>query len=429
MKKIIILLGILIFVSSLFSQRGGKRMSRYGFEVNVKPPIYYDLFITHGYEDLKPLINFVIKVQYDILFFTKTDDGYHSGYDIAISIMDDKIKSTVYSQIWTEEIIEKDFKLTNSRKYYHVNSRSFALDLPAGEYKIFIDFTDKTSKNVHKSNRKFSISDISSPLSDFKIKLISPEDSLSKEIVTEEDQISVEFNEDLLAHLELLLADSESLSISSELLYLAPDSDSIIKSNKYDVIPEDNHYMFEELIGKKYLEEGDYNLRYKISSGGKTHTIEKKFSVVWYSKPVYLYEEDLAIRPMRYILTPDEWEYIDDLSDDELKKWFEQYWKKKDPDPNTPLNEILLEFYYRVMQSNKKYPAQYLEGWETDRGKALILYGDPDRVDSRRYLTNTKPYEVWFYDSLNKKLVFIDVNKDKSYRLMSVEDIGEKVNE
>jgi hypothetical protein len=81
------------------------------------------------------------------------------------------------------------------------------------------------------------------------------------------------------------------------------------------------------------------------------------------------------------------------------------------------------------MQSNKKYPAQYREGWETDRGKALILYGDPDRVESRRYLTNAKPYEIWFYDSLNKKLVFVDVNEDKSYRLMSVEDIGEKKNE
>jgi GWxTD domain-containing protein len=429
MKKIVILLGILIFVSNLFSQRGGKRISRYGFEVDVKPPIYYDLIITHGHEDLKPLINFVIKVQYDILFFTKTDDGYRSGYDIAISIMDDKTNSTVYSQLWNEEIIEKDFDLTNSLKHYHVNSRSFALDIPAGEYKIFIEFTDKTSKNVHKSNRKFSIHDISTSVSDFKIKLISPEDSLSSEIVTEDDQISVEFNEDLLVHLELILADPESLSISSELLYLAPDSNSVVKSNKYDLMPEDNHYLFEELIEKKYLEEGDYSLSYKISFGDKIHKIKKNFSVVWYSKPVYLYEAGLAIRPMRYILTPDEREYTDDLSDDELKKWFEQYWKKKDPDPNTPLNEILLEFYQRVMRSNKKYPAQYLEGWETDRGKALILYGDPDRVDSRRYLTNTKPYEVWFYDSLNKKLVFVDVNEDKSYRLMSVEDIGEKNNE
>jgi GWxTD domain-containing protein len=429
MKKIVILLGILIFVSNLFAQRDGKRLSRYGFEVNVKPPIYYDLFITHQHEDLKPLINFVIKVQYDILYFTKTDDGYRSGYDVAISILDDKTNSTVYSNLWNEEIVEQDFDLTNSQKQYHVNSRSFGLDLPAGEYKIFIEFTDKTSKNIHKSNRKFSIPDISSPVSFSQIKFISPEDSLSNEIVMENDQISVEFNEDILVHLELIFADPESLSISSELIYLAPDSKSEVKANKYDLMPEDNHYMFEELIEKKYLEEGDYSLNYKISLGDKIHKIQKKFSVVWYSKPVYLYEAGLAIRPMRYILTSDELEYIDDLSDDELEKWFEQYWKKKDPDPNTPLNEILLEFYHRVMQSNKKYPAQYREGWETDRGKALILYGDPDRVESRRYLTNAKPYEIWFYDSLNKKLVFVDVNEDKSYRLMSVEDIGEKKNE
>ena len=89
----------------------------------------------------------------------------------------------------------------------------------------------------------------------------------------------------------------------------------------------------------------------------------------------------------------------------------------------------MFEFYNRVLQANKKYADSYNEGWTTDRGKSLILYGKPDDVESYRYKIKSKPYEIWYYRSENKKLVFIDVDEDDTYPLMSVEDIGEQTNE
>ena len=132
---------------------------------------------------------------------------------------------------------------------------------------------------------------------------------------------------------------------------------------------------------------------------------------------------------MHYILSAEEWDHVDDLSGQELKVWFHDYWKQKDPDPNSSLNEIQVEFYERVMQANRKFTRKYNDGWDTDRGKTLILYGDPDRIEAHHYLTNANPYEIWYYESLNKKLTFIDVNEDDSFHLREVANIGENTDE
>jgi len=192
---------------------------------------------------------------------------------------------------------------------------------------------------------------------------------------------------------------------------------------------ENDFFIFNDSLKKENLNEGSYSLKYFVSSGEFEKEIEKKFDVVWYDKPVYLYKFDLALRPMRYILSQQEWEQVDDLSYNNQEKWFEEYWTEKDPTPNTPFNEIKYEFFTRVEEANQVYSLRFVEGWETDRGRALILYGQPDRQEKKSYAVNTKPYEIWFYDSLKRKLTFVDVDNDTNYKLMSVEDLSDEGNE
>ena len=136
-----------------------------------------------------------------------------------------------------------------------------------------------------------------------------------------------------------------------------------------------------------------------------------------------MYNLELAFLPMRYLFSESEWDDISDLSKAKQKKWYDSYWKEKDPDPETPLNEVQVEFYNRVMDANKRFRAEHFEGWNTDRGKALILYGDPDKVDGKRYLESAQSYEVWYYNQKNKKLIFIDKDEDGSFILVGIEDI------
>ena len=88
MKIIFGFLIIFVFVLSLFSQTRGKQETPYGFEIDIKPLIYYDLILklNSGEQDFQ--LNFGIKIQYDLLYFVRSEDGYTSGYDISLNYKD-----------------------------------------------------------------------------------------------------------------------------------------------------------------------------------------------------------------------------------------------------------------------------------------------------------------------------------------------------
>ena len=75
MKNIVILIFVLFIFSSLLAQMNGKRPTQYGFDINSKPPIYYDIYVNLDPENLKPSIKFLMSIQNDLLFFSKTDVG------------------------------------------------------------------------------------------------------------------------------------------------------------------------------------------------------------------------------------------------------------------------------------------------------------------------------------------------------------------
>ena len=123
---------------------------------------------------------------------------------------------------------------------------------------------------------------------------------------------------------------------------------------------------------------------------------------------------------MKLILDEKTFKHAKSLSYNELAKWFKDYWKKRDPTPGTAYNELLAEFYNRVQTANKKYSNRHREGWETDRGRIYILYGQPKEIDDHRYAAETKPYQIWIYsDSL--QFMFVDRNGDGEFELVNEE--------
>lgn len=103
---------------------------------------------------------------------------------------------------------------------------------------------------------------------------------------------------------------------------------------------------------------------------------------------------DWRTGPIRYILTIDEdIAYRALVTVDERRAFIEVFWKALDPTPETSENERRDEFWRRVADSVDLYLEQ-VPGWKTDRGKAHILMGPPDR----RLRQGNQ--EVWVYDAL-----------------------------
>ena len=113
---------------------------------------------------------------------------------------------------------------------------------------------------------------------------------------------------------------------------------------------------------------------------------------------------------VRWIITDQELKAFKSLSNDEERDNFiEQFWQRRNPDPDSPENEYREENYRRIAYANEHFAAGK-PGWKTDRGHMYIAYGKPDSIESHpsggsyeRPMdegggdTSTFPFEVWHY--------------------------------
>lgn len=123
-----------------------------------------------------------------------------------------------------------------------------------------------------------------------------------------------------------------------------------------------------------------------------------------------------------YIITKAEKEVFLSLPNElERGKFIENFWKKRDPNPQTPENEFKLDYYRRIALANKFFGTGGLAGWRTDRGKIYILLGPPNEIQRDMTPSGTAlsiwhgPKEIWRYWGLsnprlpyNLEFVFVD---------------------
>jgi GWxTD domain-containing protein len=90
---------------------------------------------------------------------------------------------------------------------------------------------------------------------------------------------------------------------------------------------------------------------------------------------------DWVSGPIRYISIKEESLSFRELDTDSARALFiEKFWRRRDPTPDTMVNEYRQLFWERVQQANENFVDSTKPGWLTDRGKIHILYGPPTEV-------------------------------------------------
>ncbi|MCI0663905.1 MAG: GWxTD domain-containing protein [Acidobacteria bacterium] len=138
---------------------------------------------------------------------------------------------------------------------------------------------------------------------------------------------------------------------------------------------------------------------------------------------------------VRWIINDEERKTFNLLATDEEREQFiEQFWLRRDPDPDTDSNEYREEYYQRIAYSNEKYTSG-IPGWKTDRGRIYIMFGKPDQVESHPSggsydrptwegggTTSTYPFEIWWYRYIEGvgsdiEIEFVDPTGSGEYRI------------
>ncbi len=111
-----------------------------------------------------------------------------------------------------------------------------------------------------------------------------------------------------------------------------------------------------------------------------------------------------------YIITDEERAVFEQLTTPEEKDQFiEQFWLRRDTNPETADNEFKLEHYRRLAYANDHFSVG-APGWKTDRGRIYIINGPPDNIETHdqgeQYyrpntegggVTTTYAWQLWYY--------------------------------
>ena len=138
-----------------------------------------------------------------------------------------------------------------------------------------------------------------------------------------------------------------------------------------------------------------------------------------------------------YIITPQERSAFNQLQTDEERYQFvEQFWLRRDPSPDTVVNETRDEHYRRIAYANERF-ASGKPGWKTDRGRIYITWGPPDSIETFHGGGNTQrdilegggwsvkyPHIKWYYRHLPGEYLrqavtieFVDRGLSGEYRI------------
>jgi len=388
------------------------------------------------------------------LSFYQIDLEYEQQDSIYIAKFSHELKitqgdSVIYnvSRNYRSSISAEERKLNN--QFIDV----FAVELLPGEYTIVAVITDKNSNRNGEYILNASIMNFDK---DFSISNIE----FANSIDTKGDNS----NFSLKNNIKILPNASKTFTIVNPMLYFYFEAYNLVLNDEgrssysynyyitdingtrvrdYATKEKTGHETIAEVSGINVvaLEGQPYFLNIKIfdNNSNKSIVTRKKFSVnkpIRKKSPQHIaakiegYEEYVGLNKeelirefeiAKYIASTEEIEVFEKLNDAQsLRRFLSQFWKNRDKDNDTEINEFKQNYIENYRIANANYSTHFKEGWETDRGRVILVYGRPDEIERNTSSLNSQPYEIWHYYSLEggSEFIFGDVSGNASFELL-----------
>ena len=121
-----------------------------------------------------------------------------------------------------------------------------------------------------------------------------------------------------------------------------------------------------------------------------------------------------------YIATNEEIKSFKNLDVEGKREFLISFWTRRDKNPQTIDNEFRQDYFKRVDLANARFSSRKMDGWKTDEGRVLILYGIPDAVDRFPSSMDEKAYQIWYYNNIQGgvQFVFVDIRNFGEMKLL-----------
>lgn len=353
-----------------------------------------------------------VSVPYNQIQFIRHEGRYHGKYEVGITFTTaDEIK--IAGRIVKRDLYSDTYKGTRDEHHLDIITEPFLL--PAEDVKVTIRVTDLDT-------RKTRFLDDSRDYSDFyKAPLVLGDVGIIRSQYEEEGTRHTVFwgNQlpeplDTINFQARLIGDSGPYDIQYRLL--KEETPVYYLSSKINTLAAVDTLLNLTMPTKK-MSFGQYSLELSVRNGqGTTVASRAQFRVHWRGVSGSIQNLPLAIQQLRYIASEKQVKKMLKADDEDKRQLFLQFWREKDPTPNTVENELMDEYYRRVNYANEHF-SSIREGWLTDMGAIYILFGPPNEIERRPFEMDMKPYEIWYYFDIDQQFIFVDMTGFGEYRL------------
>ena len=353
--------------------------------------------------DASPGLSISLTIPFDELQWIRVPGGYGAAAEISVSF-EPRHHGPGAGDAWERRVFVRGFDRTHSPQAVVQERRSFHLE--PGPYDVRVTVQDENSKLVSRVHQGITVPDYSHVpvgFADLELGFLD-EHGAFEEVPT-----------------RVFGRNSSHLAARAALFDRRAGSWPRVYSFHYRVLDDGG----QELIGGQRevsvehsaapvvirpdsasLFIGTYTFEVELDEGRSRWRVERSFEVEE-SGPPRGKDFDRMLEPLSYVALPQEIEALRALRPEEQAKGWDDFWRRRDPTPETPRNEAMLEFFRRVRYAETHFQ-HFGPGWRSDMGRIYIKFGAPDQIDSRAETAQTPQVETWTYNHPFRQFVFVD---------------------
>ncbi|MBU0509303.1 GWxTD domain-containing protein [bacterium] len=353
-----------------------------------------------------------VSVPYDNLVFLRTDSGFAASYELVTAVFQEGT-GLFAERISREDVSTAVYTETNSRVKNAVHVDIFLV--PPGEYRVKVTLTaDRRTKRKAKWEGQITLEAADPLLRVSDIYWVSEDVGLTELGIPRIVESFPADENEAAARVQIYSAGRDQIRLAWTVLN---GEDHAVREEVSRITPTPAIQTHEFTLEMEGLAPQQYVLRIEAEGNGRREVRTRQFSIRIPGIPASIINLDLAIRQLKYIATSEENRRLRDAPATEKERLFKEFWNQRDPEGGTAKME---EYYYRVEQANRKF-STHRAGWEMDRGRIFILYGEPTDIERHPFDAGSRPYEIWFYAYLSRRFVFVDYTGFGDYTLVSPE--------
>lgn len=405
------------------------------------PQFFVDVVSAKNYDsEESSRVDVYARISYARLNFITTPNGFTANYELSLSANqlsdDDRFRNLVQSKIWDGNIVVDTYLETQADDKSDFTTQT--LDLSPGRYIFEFELSDKNSSQVYVQEVPITVRDFDVPVGISDLTLLESYDAdsfsivprVGKNVSTADGgfQLFYEINTDEAQELSVRrdvfrTVRDGGIPVAPAWMDLDTDQVEVVGAVFTDTEPTsigEGKSQHVATIPLEDIKAGAYVVRVSLnaSDGTMLDSAEKAIIVQWTGLAAHIQDIDEAIQQLEYTAKPKDIDFILDAPNQlERVQRFENFWEKRDPTPKTKRNEIMEEYYYRVASANQQYGA-VRDGWRTDRGFVFVNYGEPDYVERQPFNFDYEPYEVWTYERIGRRFIFVDKTGFGDYELL-----------